>query len=194
MTALFSWCRVGECTLIGASGEYSDFQHIMETLEDYHQYDVNMDDGFERSPAEIYNLLRTIMYNRRTCYEDNILATGFGGHLALPILRKKWRPDLEEGEARWKARNNPMHSSVWSLCEIETGGVFFDRISTTRSVLVWCKRSKVLLVTVSVPSTSRNLRCIHGLIISRHRSMKQTRGIDARWASQNEDIAPTDKG
>ncbi|CAM9842713.1 unnamed protein product [Ectocarpus sp. 13 AM-2016] len=121
---------VGECTLIGASGEYSDFQHIMETLEDYHQYDVNMDDGFERSPAEIYNLLRTIMYNRRnkfnplwnylliagckkdgtaflgsvdhigTCYEDNILATGFGGHLALPILRKKWRPDLEEGEAR----------------------------------------------------------------------------------------------
>ena len=36
----------------------------------------------------------------RTCYEDNILATGFGGHLALPILRKKWRPDLEEGEAR----------------------------------------------------------------------------------------------
>lgn len=37
----------------------------------------------------------------RTSYEDNILATGFGGHLALPILRKKWRPDLEEGEARY---------------------------------------------------------------------------------------------
>lgn len=58
-------CRVGKCTLVGASGEYSDFQHIMETLEDDHQYDINMDDGFERSPSEIYNLLRTIMYNRR---------------------------------------------------------------------------------------------------------------------------------
>lgn len=58
-------CRVGECTLIGASGEYSDFQHIMGVLEDDNQYDVNMDDGFERSPSEIYNLLRTIMYNRR---------------------------------------------------------------------------------------------------------------------------------
>lgn len=57
--------RVGDCTLIGASGEYSDFQHIMEVMEDNQQYDVNMDDGFERSPSEIYNLLRTIMYNRR---------------------------------------------------------------------------------------------------------------------------------
>lgn len=56
---------MGECTLVGASGEFSDFQHIMEVLEDNHQYDVNMDDGFERSPSEIYNLLRTIMYNRR---------------------------------------------------------------------------------------------------------------------------------
>lgn len=37
----------------------------------------------------------------RTCYQDNILATGFGGHLAIPILRKKWRPDMEEGEARY---------------------------------------------------------------------------------------------
>lgn len=56
---------VGEKTIIGASGEYSDFQYIMEILEDDHQYDVNMDDGFERSPAEIYSVLRNIMYNRR---------------------------------------------------------------------------------------------------------------------------------
>lgn len=40
------------------------------------------------------------LFEPRTCYEDSILATGFGGYLALPILRKKWRPDLEEGEAR----------------------------------------------------------------------------------------------
>jgi len=35
-----------------------------------------------------------------TAYTDNILATGFGSYLAIPILREKWRPDLEEGEAR----------------------------------------------------------------------------------------------
>merc|ERR1712194_603504 len=35
-----------------------------------------------------------------TAYTDNILATGFGSYLATPLLREKWRPDLEEGEAR----------------------------------------------------------------------------------------------
>jgi 20S proteasome subunit beta 7 len=35
-----------------------------------------------------------------TTVTDNILATGFGSYLALPLLREKWRPDLTEGEAR----------------------------------------------------------------------------------------------
>lgn len=35
-----------------------------------------------------------------TAYEDDCVATGFGSYLALPILREKYRPDLEEGEAR----------------------------------------------------------------------------------------------
>lgn len=35
-----------------------------------------------------------------TAYEDDFLATGFGSYLAIPVLRKKWRPDMEEGEAR----------------------------------------------------------------------------------------------
>ena len=35
-----------------------------------------------------------------TTLHDNVLATGFGSYLAIPILREKWRPDLSEGEAR----------------------------------------------------------------------------------------------
>jgi len=35
-----------------------------------------------------------------TAYGDDVLATGFGSYLALPILREKYRGDLEEGEAR----------------------------------------------------------------------------------------------
>jgi hypothetical protein len=35
-----------------------------------------------------------------TAYEDEFLATGFGSYLAIPILRKKWHADMEEGEAR----------------------------------------------------------------------------------------------
>lgn len=64
--------RVGEKTLIGASGEYSDFQHIIAMLEEEHQYDVNMDDGFQRSPAEFYNMLRATMYNHRSESEKTL--------------------------------------------------------------------------------------------------------------------------
>jgi len=35
-----------------------------------------------------------------TTYEDTHIATGFGAYLALPIMREKYREDLEEGEAR----------------------------------------------------------------------------------------------
>ena len=35
-----------------------------------------------------------------TCFEEDFLATGFGGYLALPIIREKWRADMDEIEAR----------------------------------------------------------------------------------------------
>ncbi|GMI02100.1 hypothetical protein TrVE_jg8042 [Triparma verrucosa] len=116
---------VGTNTIIGASGEYSDFQSIMDTLEGHTQDDVNYDDGHKSDAKSIHSYLRAIMYQRRskmnplwndlviagsgflgyvdkigTTYEDDFIATGFGSYLAIPILRSKWRPDLTEGEAR----------------------------------------------------------------------------------------------
>ena len=35
-----------------------------------------------------------------TTLQENLVATGFGAYLAMPLLREKWRPDLSEGEAR----------------------------------------------------------------------------------------------
>ena len=35
-----------------------------------------------------------------TAYEENYIATGFGAYLAIPIIRDRWVPDMEEGEAR----------------------------------------------------------------------------------------------
>jgi len=35
-----------------------------------------------------------------TAFTDDVLATGFGSYLGIPLLREKYRPDLEEGEAR----------------------------------------------------------------------------------------------
>lgn len=33
-------------------------------------------------------------------YEENYLATGFGAYMALPMMRARWVPDMEEAEAR----------------------------------------------------------------------------------------------
>jgi 20S proteasome alpha/beta subunit len=53
-------------TLIGAGGEYSDFQYLMELLGELEQDDENVDDGFSYSPAEVFSYLRTVLYNRRS--------------------------------------------------------------------------------------------------------------------------------
>ncbi|CAB9498682.1 Proteasome subunit beta type-4 (Fragment) [Seminavis robusta] len=124
-------------TLIGASGEYSDFQAIQEMLE---AKSLQMQSGLlqEREGDEppmtarsMWNYLRVVMYHRRnkmnplwnsvvvagkdgatgefflgnvdrlgTTVEDNIMATGFGAYMGVPLLREKWRPDMDEGEAR----------------------------------------------------------------------------------------------
>lgn len=120
---------VGEHTVIGAGGEMSDFQALGEILDKLNQDDKNADDGFKHSPSEIFNYLRAIFYQKRnkfnplwnevlvagfrdgqpflghvdligTAFHDNVMATGFGSYLAIPIMRKRWHPGMSEGEAR----------------------------------------------------------------------------------------------
>ncbi|PKU70745.1 Proteasome subunit beta type-4 [Dendrobium catenatum] len=91
-------------------------------------YDHMWDDGNSLGPKEVHNYLNRVMYNRRnkfnplwnslvvggvkngqkylgmvgmigTHYEDNHVATGFGNHLARPIMRAEWREDLTFEEA-----------------------------------------------------------------------------------------------
>ena len=57
--------KVGDNCLIGASGEISDFQQLQRMLEEVHQDDVNMDDGYVKSPKEVHNYLRAILYQKR---------------------------------------------------------------------------------------------------------------------------------
>lgn len=121
--------KVGDRTILGASGEMSDFQAIESMLDGMHQSDVNEDDGYTRSPSEVHNYMRAVMYQRRnkmnplwnqlvvggfsegspylgfvdmigTSFEEDFIATGFGGYLALPIIRSRWRADLTEAEAK----------------------------------------------------------------------------------------------
>lgn len=121
--------KMGDNTLIGASGEMSDFQSISSMLDGMHQDDLNEEDGYTRKPSEVFNYLRAVMYNRRnksnplwnqlvvagftddkpflgyvdligTAFEENHIATGFGAYLATPIIRERWNADMDEAEAR----------------------------------------------------------------------------------------------
>ncbi|XP_073107433.1 proteasome subunit beta type-4 [Elaeis guineensis] len=119
---------IGKHTLLGASGEISDFQEILRYLDELILYDNMWDDGNSLGPKEIHNYLNRVMYNRRnkfnplwnslviggvkngqkylgmvgmigTHFEDNHVATGFGNHLARPIFRDEWREDMTFEEA-----------------------------------------------------------------------------------------------
>jgi 20S proteasome subunit beta 7 len=120
---------VGNNTLVGCTGDLSDFARVKETLQEIVVEDYCEDDGDNITAPEIYAFLSRILYNRRskmdpywtslivggvsegktflgivdklgTCFEGNFLSTGYGSHLALPILRNKWHPDLSEEEAK----------------------------------------------------------------------------------------------
>jgi len=120
---------VGETTILGGSGDYSDYQNIMDLLADLIDKDNAFDDGSNLQPKEIYHYLSRVLYNRRcnfdpfwnelvlcgfskgesflgqvdlvgTTFEDHTLATGYGAYIARPLLRKAYRPDLTEDEAR----------------------------------------------------------------------------------------------
>jgi len=121
---------LGANKMIGASGEFSDFQFIQKFMAEILTDDVNEDDGSLLNAREIHSLLARILYNNRskmtplynqlciggfaeegksflglvdlygTAYTEDFLATGFGSYMAIPILRNKWRPDMEEKDAR----------------------------------------------------------------------------------------------
>ncbi|QDZ21877.1 beta-type subunit of proteasome [Chloropicon primus] len=57
--------RVNDTTIVGASGEISDFQYISNLLEELMTQDFCYDDGCTMTPSEIHAYLCRVMYNRR---------------------------------------------------------------------------------------------------------------------------------
>jgi 20S proteasome subunit beta 7 len=122
---------VHNTTLIGAGGDFSDYQFIQDKLDELAVYDFNKDDGCDLTAPEIYHYLQRLLYHRRNkfdplwntlvvcgiqpvtkkpflgqvnmiglAFEGDFLASGFGHHLGMPLLRKHWRPDMSEIEAQ----------------------------------------------------------------------------------------------
>ncbi|KAI9183926.1 Proteasome subunit beta type-7 [Blastocladiella emersonii ATCC 22665] len=123
---------VGDYTVVGGSGDVSDFAYIKHQLETLMIEENEADDGHALGPVNVYEYLHRVMYHRRSkfnflwntlvvggikdgekflgcvdmkgvTYSASTIATGFGAHLAQPILRKavEGREDtLTEDEAR----------------------------------------------------------------------------------------------
>ncbi|KAF9330325.1 Proteasome subunit beta type-7 [Podila minutissima] len=110
--------KVTDFTVLGASGDMSDFQYVKHLLDSQMIKEYNADDGHTLATHNIYEYLWRVMYNRRskmnplwntfvlggvnkgesflgaidlkgTPYQSASIATGFGSHLAQPILRKE---------------------------------------------------------------------------------------------------------
>lgn len=120
---------LGKFTLIGGSGDYSDFQYIMKMLDELVVEDQINEDGSLLSPHSIHSYLNRVMYQRRNkfdplynrivvggnrngksflgmadlrgmAYESDTIATGYGDYIAQPLLRKHARTDMTYDEAK----------------------------------------------------------------------------------------------
>jgi len=109
--------QVSSSTVIAATGDISDFQYIQEMLQKLVIEEYALDDRHKLSPAHFYEYLNVVMYNRRTklnplwnmlvvggyqngesflgyvdlkgtTYKASTIATGYGAHIAQPLLRK----------------------------------------------------------------------------------------------------------
>jgi len=120
---------LGSNTLLAGSGEYSDYQYLIKTLDQMIlEYELP-DDGSTLSPKSLQSYITRLMYSRRnkfdplwnqlvlagysdgnstlgysdlhgTSYEDDTVATGYGNYIARPLLRRAYKPNMTKDEAK----------------------------------------------------------------------------------------------
>jgi len=109
--------KINNKTIVGAGGEYADFQWLKRHIDQKIIEDYCHNDQLVMKPKSLYTWLTRILYNKRSrfeplwidmvvggmedgkpflghvdlrgrSYEDDVVATGFGKHLALPLVRE----------------------------------------------------------------------------------------------------------
>lgn len=122
--------KINDKVLVGFSGELSDWQFIEGLLREITIEDFMEGDNIEKTPEMVHTFLTRVMHNYRnrgdplwcelvtagigedgkpflgycnlwgTTFVDSVVATGFGLHMALPLLRKGQSDDMKAEEAR----------------------------------------------------------------------------------------------
>lgn len=118
---------VNDSTVLGAGGDFADFQFIKSAIEQKVISDECIGDNFRYTPLSLHSWLTRVYYNRRsrfnplwntlviaglqndepylgyldkigTAYESPSVATGYGSYIAQPLLREF----LEKHENKFK--------------------------------------------------------------------------------------------
>jgi len=121
--------KVSNDTLIASSGEYSDFQEIVNKLREIDREVKNYDDKNQYSPKDYANYLARLTYAKRskidplycqnviggytkgqrylsyvdlygTKFENTHIVTGFARYFAVPIITNDWNPEMSEEEVK----------------------------------------------------------------------------------------------
>ncbi|XP_076181824.1 proteasome subunit beta type-4 [Ptiloglossa arizonensis] len=116
--------RVNNNIILGAGGDYADYQYLKSIIETKILEEECVDDGLSLKPKALHCWLTRIMYNKRsmldpywnnfiiggieddnmflgtvdklgTAYSDPVIATGYGAYMATPILRKALEDNKE---------------------------------------------------------------------------------------------------
>lgn len=131
--------NVGDGTLMGFTGDMSDFQYLKHRLESVVSEEYSLDDGHKMAPSHFFNYLASVMYQRRNkgnplwnvvvvagfkdgesflgvvdlrggTYKASTVGTGYGGHLAQPLLRQ--RVEGRENEITEEEAKNILEESM----------------------------------------------------------------------------------
>ncbi|XP_070497351.1 proteasome subunit beta type-4 [Chironomus tepperi] len=123
--------KINENIILGMSGDYADFQFIKQYIDENILADFSMDDKITLKPKDLFTWLTRILYNRRSrfnplwldmvvggmqtesepflghinvrgrAYTNDVISTGYGTHLALPLLREcSEKGPLDEAKAQ----------------------------------------------------------------------------------------------
>ncbi|KAK0175552.1 hypothetical protein PV327_009295 [Microctonus hyperodae] len=119
--------KVNSKIILGAGGDYADYQYIKNIIEQKTLEEQCLDDGFILKPKSLHCWLTRVLYNQRskfdplwnnfiiagiendkpfmgtvdklgTAYIDPVIATGYGAYIATPLLRKAYDENNEMTE------------------------------------------------------------------------------------------------
>uniref|UniRef100_A0A8C4Z7Y3 Proteasome subunit beta n=2 Tax=Gadus morhua TaxID=8049 RepID=A0A8C4Z7Y3_GADMO len=124
--------KVNDSTILGASGDYADYQYLKQVLDQMVVDEELLGDGHSYTPKALHSWLTRVMYNRRSkmnplwntvviggfykgesflgyvdklgvAYEAPTVATGFGAYLAQPLMREFLENKVEVTQAEARA-------------------------------------------------------------------------------------------